>query len=77
MLLLLALLPACSTVGAQTSPPQCRSSALCERLTLVRPSRSKDKISEPTARQIADANVANESWCQRKPVPAKVAEARQ
>lgn len=63
MLLLLALLPACSTVGAQTSPPQCRSSALCERLTLVRPSRSKDKISEPTAQSVAQNNAAIEAAC--------------
>lgn len=73
-LLLLSLLPACSNVG---KPPEVTGTAaqICERWPLITPSKSKDRISEPTARQIAETNTANEVWCRK--APAKVAEARQ
>ena len=64
VLLLVSLLPACSTGGAAIDPPQCKISSVCKRLELVRPSRKNDKISEPTARVIASNNVAVEEGCE-------------
>lgn len=63
MLLLLAPLGACSTVGAQTEAPSCTSAPLCKNLGLVKPSRKADKISDPTAQTIADNNIAIEQAC--------------
>lgn len=63
--LLLALpLPACSTAGAGTSG-NAASSAMCKSVEIVRPSRTADKLSEPTARQIANNNIAIESGCKK------------
>lgn len=38
--------------------------AICDRLELVRPSRSRDKISDETARALADNNIAIEEGCE-------------
>jgi hypothetical protein len=71
---LLSLLQACSIAGAKTEePPRVTGTAeqICKGWPLITPSRKADKLSEPTAKQINDANIANEAWCKREPVPPK------
>ena len=65
-LLLLVPLQACSTSGPNPEPQVAGTAEqICKDWPIIRPSKSKDKISEGTARQIADANIANETWCKR------------
>lgn len=58
--MLLSLLTACSQNGLSTEGTV---KQICADWPVIRPSRARDKISEPTARTIADVNTANEQWC--------------
>lgn len=70
VMLLASLLTGCSASG---NVPEGTAAQICKGWPLITPSKSKDRISEPTARQIGDANIANEQWC--KSTPQKVATA--
>ena len=65
LLLLPLLLSGCSILGIGIKEPALsKPNALCPHLTIVRPSRSKDKIGdEETARGIASNNAVIQSAC--------------
>lgn len=67
-LLLSHLLTGCSILGIGIDEPSLSPpNALCQHLTIVRPSRTLDKLSEETARGLASNNAVIQSSCSEPP----------
>jgi hypothetical protein len=59
------MLAGCSTSGIEISGT---AAQICRTWEPIRPSK-KDVLTDPTAKQIAGSNAANEQWCGKGQAP--------